>query len=108
MNNHIETALKGHVSNEVLKNIYLSPFSILDYGVEAAQLFRESYIGAFAQDMRVCMYIAIVGFVTSLFIWQKHPPTVAERSALLEVAVQKYKDEVRMATTGNVRVDDLV
>ena len=97
MNNHIETALKGHVTDEVLKKIYISPFSILNYGTEAAFLFRESYIGSFSQDMRVCMYISLVGFVSSLFTWQKHPPTVAERSALLEKAVQEYKDEVRMA-----------
>jgi len=97
MNNHIETALKGRVTNEILKKIYISPFSILDYGLEAAALFRQSYIGAFEQDMRVCMYIAIVGFVSSLCIWQKNPPTVEERSALLAKAVQEYKDGLKIA-----------
>ncbi|EPE31907.1 MFS general substrate transporter [Glarea lozoyensis ATCC 20868] len=95
MNNHIETFLKGHVTDEVLRKILISPFSILDYGVEAALLFRSSYIHAFSQDMRVSMYIAIVGFVSSLCIYQKNPPTVAERSELLAKAVQEYKDEVR-------------
>ncbi|KAH6677569.1 major facilitator superfamily domain-containing protein [Halenospora varia] len=100
MNNHIQSALTGHVTDEVLKKIYISPFSILDYGIEASLLFRSSYIEAFTQDMRVCMYIAIVGFVSSLCIWQRHPPTVAERSELLAKAVQDYKDEMRMAERG--------
>lgn len=96
MNNHIETFLKGHVSDEDLRKILVSPFSILDYGVGSAVLFRSSYIQAFNQDMRVSMYIAIVGFVSSLCIYQRNPPTVAERSELLAKAVQEYKDELRM------------
>jgi hypothetical protein len=95
MNNNIETFLKGHVTDEVLRKILISPFSILDYGAGPALLFRSSYIQAFSQDMQVSMYIAIVGFVSSLCIYQRNPPTVAERSELLAKAVQEYKDDLR-------------
>jgi len=94
MNNNIETFLKGVVTDEVLGKIFISPFSILDYGIIPAILFRSSYIKAFSQDMRVSMYIAIVGFVSSLCIYQRNPPTVEERSELLAKAVQEYKDEL--------------
>ncbi|KAH8586548.1 major facilitator superfamily transporter [Bisporella sp. PMI_857] len=97
MNNHIESTLTGQVTNEALKRIFISPFSILDYGLEAAALFRESYINAFTQDMRICLYIAVVGLLSSICIWQRNPPTVAERSELLAKAVQEYIDQVKMA-----------
>ncbi|RDL33234.1 MFS general substrate transporter [Venustampulla echinocandica] len=100
MNNHMETSLKGAVTDEVLGKLFISPFSILDYGAIPALLFRESYISAFAQDMKLALYMSVVGFVTSLCIWQRHPPTVQERSDLLAKAVKEHRDEVRMAETG--------
>lgn len=100
MNNHMETSLKGTVTDEVLAKLFISPFSILDYGALAALLFRKSYIAAFKQDMQLALYMSAVAFVTSLCIWQRHPPTVQERSDLLEKAVMEYRDEVRLAERG--------
>jgi len=60
-------------------------------------LFRESYIAAFAEDMRIAMYVSVVTFVMSLFAWQRHPPTVQERSELLAAAVKDYRNGKNVA-----------
>ena len=57
--------------------------------------FRASYINAFKQDMRIAMCVACAARVCALCAWQKNPPTVAERSAALEVAVREYQESKR-------------
>ena len=101
MNNHVQDTLEGVVSSDVLQSLYKSPFTITQYGVSTEALFRESYIRAFSQDMKISMYVAIVAFVVSICAWQRHPPTVQERSELLAAAVKEYKG--RKAATEEVR-----
>lgn len=95
MNNHIKSALTGLLSSEALSELYISPFNIVEYGPEVELAFRASYINAFAQDLRIAMYVACAAFVCALCTWQKNPPTVAERSAALEVAVREYQESKR-------------
>jgi len=76
MNNHIKTALTRLLDPQALSDLYISPFNIIDYGLEVEIAFRESYIKAFAQDLRIGMYVACAALVCALFSWQKTPPTV--------------------------------
>jgi hypothetical protein len=91
MNNHMKSALTGLITPQALSDLYISPFNILEYGPEVEIAFRASYIKAFAQDLRIGMYVACAAFVCALCAWQKNPPTVAERSAALEVAVREFQ-----------------
>jgi len=90
MNNHLQAALEGTVSPEILQYLYISPFTILKYGVSIALEFRRSYIAAFANDMRIAMYISVAAFVFSLCTWQRHPPTMKEKRELLAAAREAY------------------
>lgn len=92
MNKHLQAALEGVVSPAVLQALYISPFTILDYGVSTALDFRTSYISAFREDMRIAMYVSVVAFIASLCSWQRHPPTVKERSEQLAEAVKEYQE----------------
>jgi hypothetical protein len=102
MNNHLQSSLSDVVTPSVLQALFISPFTISDYGLETEALFRESYIKAFSEDLRVAMYVAIAAFVVSLCAWQKHPPTVKERSELLAKAVEEYRNGVREAGVGGL------
>ena len=95
MNNHLQSSLSGVVSPSTLTALFISPFTISDYSLETEALFRESYIKAFSEDLRVAMYVAIAAFVISLCAWQKHPPTVKTRSELLAKAVEEYRNGLR-------------
>jgi hypothetical protein len=92
MNNHIKAALEGIVSSEALQSLYISPFTILQYGLPAEIAFRGSYIKAFSEDMRIALYVSIAAFACSICAWHSNPPTVQERSELLAVAVKEYKE----------------
>ena len=92
MNNHLQAALEGVVSPAVLQALYISPFTIVEYGVSTELDFRTSYISAFREDMRVAMYVAVAAFICSLCAWQPHPPTVKERSEQLAQAVKEYQE----------------
>jgi len=95
MNNHLQSFLSGVVSPSTLTALFISPFTISDYSLETEALFRESYIKAFSEDLRVAMYVAIAAFLISLCAWQKHPPTVKTRSELLAKAVEDYRNGLR-------------
>jgi hypothetical protein len=97
MNNHLQSTLEGVVSPSVLKALFISPFTIKQYSLETEVLFRESYIKAFSEDLRVAMYVAAAAFLVSLCSWQKHPPTVKERSELLAKAVEEYQNGLQAA-----------
>jgi hypothetical protein len=97
MNNHLQSTLEGVVSPSVLKALFISPFTIKQYSLETEVLFRESYIQAFSEDLRVAMYVAAAAFLVSLCSWQKHPPTVKERSELLAKAVEEYQNGLKAA-----------
>jgi hypothetical protein len=92
LNKYLEASLKDIVSPEALNALYISPFTILDYGIPAAVAFRESYVKAFAQDMRISMYLGCAAFVCAICAWQKRAPTVQERSEKLAQAVKAYED----------------
>jgi hypothetical protein len=63
MNDHMKAALEGIVSSEVLQSLYISPFTILQYGLPAEIAFRSSYIKAFSEDMRIALYVSIAAFL---------------------------------------------
>ena len=92
MNNHLQSTLGGIVSPSVLNALFISPFTIKQYSLETEVIFRESYIEAFSEDLRVAIYVSIAAFVVSLCAQQKHPPTVKERSELLAKAVEEYQN----------------
>jgi hypothetical protein len=92
MNDHMKAALEGIVSSEVLQSLYISPFTILQYGLPAEIAFRSSYIKAFSEDMRIALYVSIAAFLCSICAWHSNPPTVQERSELLAVAVKVYQE----------------
>jgi hypothetical protein len=92
MNGHMKAALEVIVSPEVLESLYISPFTILEYGLPAEIAFRSSYIKAFSEYLRISMYVSIAAFVCSLCAWQRNPPTVQERSELLAIVVKEYQE----------------
>ena len=93
MNNHIQAALSGIVSDDILQIFYTSPFSVQNRVPAVALLeFRESYISAFQQDMMISLYVATGAFITSLATWQRNPPTVKQRSEDLARAVKAYQE----------------
>jgi hypothetical protein len=92
MNDHMKAALEGIVSSDVLQSLYISPFTILQYGLPAEIAFRNSYIKAFSEDMTIALYVSIAAFVCSICAWHSNPPTVQERSELLAVAVKEYQE----------------
>ena len=106
MNNHIQTALTGLLSPQALSNLYISPFDIVEYGVEVELAFRATYISAFAQDMRIAMHVACAAFICALCAWQKNPPTVAERSAALELAVREHQESKREKSSSKLQVNN--
>jgi hypothetical protein len=93
MTNHIQSALTGLVSDDILNIFYISSSSVQTRVPTIALLkSRESCIGAFKEDMRISMYVSIGAFVTSLATWQKNPPTAKERSEDLARAVKTYQE----------------
>lgn len=51
-NSHLESTLERVASPSLLKALFISLFTILQYELETGVLFRESYIKAFAEDLR--------------------------------------------------------
>jgi hypothetical protein len=52
MNNHLQAALEEIISLSVLKGLFISPFTIPQYGLETGVLFREGYIKALSKDLK--------------------------------------------------------
>jgi predicted small integral membrane protein len=72
--------------------------------LEIELLFRESYIKAFSKDLRVAMYVAIAAFMVFLCVWQRHSPTVKERSELLAKAVVDYHNDLKAPKSRRLNV----
>lgn len=100
MNNHLQTALEDLVSPEILRSLFVSPFTIREYDLTIAAEFRKSYIGAFKDDMRIAMYISLVAFVASLCAWQKNPQTIKGKREKLAAAMMMFAAQAAQAAQG--------
>lgn len=56
---------------------------------------RQAFAASFNQSLRICTYVAAVSLFISLFVWQRHPPSIQTRKKQLEAAVQasRARDE---------------
>jgi hypothetical protein len=59
MNSHIQEAFEGIISPESLQTLFISPFTIRNFGSTIASQFRETFIAIFAADMRIAMYVSV-------------------------------------------------
>ncbi len=98
MNNHLQEAFEGIIGPESLQTLFISPFTIRNFGSTIASQFRETFIAIFAADMRIAMYVSVAAFGASLCAWQKNPPTIDQKMEQLEAARRRYAAEREEST----------
>lgn len=65
--------LSGVLSSEQIAQIQTAPTVIKTLDESQAKAVREAYSDAFSQTMLICLYMAAVAFVASLFTFQRKP-----------------------------------
>ena len=99
MNDHLQANFEGTISPASLQTLFISPFTIAEFGSGINLRFREAFISIFAADMRIAMYVSIAAFLACLCAWQKNPRTIHQKRELLEEAKRKYVAQTRENAT---------
>ena len=87
-NHRIDQDLHSNITEEELYALYSSPAIIGRLDLSQQQWVSSVYVAAFNDTLRVYMYLAIMGFVCSLFTWQRKPTTMTEKKEMLEKALR--------------------
>jgi hypothetical protein len=99
MNDHLQANFEGTISPASLQTLFISPFTIAEFGSGINLRFRETFISIFAADMRIAMYVSIAAFLACLCAWQKNPRTIHQKREPLEEAKRKYVAQTRENAT---------
>jgi hypothetical protein len=84
LNTKIQNTLGSVLSPEQLGDFYKSPAAILSFTLAEKIEVRETYIDAFAIDMRICIGISVASLLASLCTYQRNPPSIQKRLDDLE------------------------
>lgn len=84
--NHL-ASLTSILTPEQITTLYRNPGYAATLGVQQQIAVRQAFASSFDQSLRICTYIAAVSLVVSLFVWQRHPPSIQERKAQQEAAI---------------------
>jgi hypothetical protein len=84
LNQEIQNSLTGVLTAQQLEDFYRSPIAIYKFSVFQQLRVRQVYVGAFNTNMRVCIGLSALALVTSLFTFQRKPPSPIQRLADLE------------------------
>jgi hypothetical protein len=103
MNDHLQAIFEGSISPASLQTLFISPFTIAEFGNGINLRFRETFISIFAADMRIAMYVSVAAFLACLCAWQKNPRTIHQKRNLLEEAKRKYA-----AQLGRTRLENQI
>lgn len=82
------TGLAGILSPEEISILYRNPGFASTLGVQEQVAVREAFAHSFNHSLRICTYVAAASLIVSLFVWQRHPPSIAERKAEQEAAMR--------------------
>jgi hypothetical protein len=74
------------ITEQELYALYSSPAILERLTLDQQQWVSWVYSQAFNDTLRTYMYLAIVGFVCSVFTWQRNPTTMKEKKEMLEKA----------------------
>ena len=96
LNTKIQNTLGSILSPEQLEDFYKSPAAILSFTVTQKIEVRETYINAFAIDMRMCIGISAASFLVSICTYQRNSPSIRKRLDDLEAM---YTRGAAMSTT---------
>ena len=78
-NQHLESDLQGILSNSQIDNLRHSLTAIKILSSQQVQAFRASFADAFRTQMEISMCVAAAALVSGICVWQRHPPTFAEK-----------------------------
>lgn len=84
LNTKIQNALSNLLSPEQLNDFYKSPTAMISFTALQKLKVRETYIDAFAINMRICIGISAASFLASLCAYQRNPPSVRKFVGELE------------------------
>jgi hypothetical protein len=84
LNNRITETLTGLLTAEEMDAFYRSPAITKSFDVPKQLGVRTAYIDAFNISMYICAGISAACLVSSLFTYQKNPPTIQKRLQELE------------------------
>ncbi|RDL40000.1 Uncharacterized protein BP5553_04340 [Venustampulla echinocandica] len=84
LNTKIHNTLGSVLSPEQLNDFYKSPVAILSFTIAEKLEVRETYIEAFAIDMRICIGISVASLLVSICTYQRDPPSIKKRLGDLE------------------------
>jgi hypothetical protein len=98
------------LSAEQISTLYRNPGFISQLELLQQVAVREAFAQAFNECLRVCTYVAAISFVLSLFVWQRNPPSIAERknqleAAMLDVPDAAGRDSEQVSVKVTVRLD---
>lgn len=74
---HSNNSLKGHISAEALDKIHLNPSAIADLTPDDRLRVKEVYAKAFAEEVKVMLYVSGAMFLISLLTLERNPPQMA-------------------------------
>lgn len=76
LNTKIQNTLGSILSPEQLEEFYKSPVAIFSFtGTQKIEV-QETYINAFAIDMRMCIGISAASFLVSICTYQRNSPSI--------------------------------
>jgi MFS family permease len=78
------TDLKGILTPEQISDLQTDTAILSTLNETQMEAVRVTYNKAFDSSMRICLYFAAVSLVVSLFIWQKNPPALRQKSQLVD------------------------
>lgn len=84
LNTKIQNTLGSVLSPQQLQDFYKSPVAILSFTIPEILKVGETYIDAFAIDMRICISISVASLMVSLCTYQRNPPSIKKRLDDLE------------------------
>lgn len=91
-NYHTNDSLKGSISNDALDEIHLNPSTITDLSSQDRNLIKKLYAKAFAEEVKVMLYIAGAMFLASLLTLERKPPQMSRLAGHQEVQRQPAED----------------
>ncbi|KAB5539418.1 major facilitator superfamily domain-containing protein [Coniochaeta sp. 2T2.1] len=100
LNNEIEDRLSGVLSAKQLADFYTSPIAIYSFTTFQQLKVREAYIGAFNNNMRVCIGLSALGLAASLCTYQRKPASIQKR---LEDLEKIYEQTAALDAAGTLR-----
>lgn len=81
-NRRSTAALVGRLTSEQMSALRKSPLAALEFGEAEERLVREVYGQFFGLQMRVLMYVCVVGVVVSCGAWERQGKRMGVREGL--------------------------